>query len=110
MLQNQIEKIETEIDLKSKELLEIYEFGMIPDQVLIEEKNVLLRQLAEIKAYYSTRAAKVITRHDACVKNTNIRCSRIINAAEDNASAVWFVNIARTRTNARRVYHLRKDE
>jgi hypothetical protein len=80
--------LETVIDLKSKEIFEISEFARIPDQVLIEEKNVLLRQLAEIKAFYANKAEKLISRHDACIKNTNVRCSRIINTAEDNASMV----------------------
>ena len=86
--QRKIDKIESEIDKKTRELAEIIEFAAIPEETLEAEIEELLeRQEIEQKNYDQT-ISKIKRRHDVSVKNTNVRMDRIINAAEKVACEV----------------------
>ncbi len=81
-LQQQIEVLEARIDKKNQELSSIIEFKQIPEATLIRERMVLREKLVAIHEKYGTQKEKLLKRHDAVLKNSQIRMERIINAAD----------------------------
>ncbi|KAJ3353803.1 hypothetical protein HDU91_005843 [Kappamyces sp. JEL0680] len=82
---DRIDFLDKEIERKSQELQVIVDFGNIPEAVLEGEINELLEIKAAAALRHSQAIEKLKTRHEASIKNTHIRSSRIINAAEDIA-------------------------
>ena len=70
-------------------MIEFVEFGKVPDSQLEKELSYWIKVQKDAIDLHNKKLSKLSKRHEASIKNTHLRCERIINAAEDIACEVY---------------------
>ena len=69
-------------------MIEFVEFGKVPEIQLESEVAYWKSIQKEANDLHDKKLSKLSKRHESSVKNTHLRCERVINAAEDIACEV----------------------
>ena len=92
--QNRIMYLEQQIVQRGNELIEFIDFGKVPDDQLQEEIASWEEKYNNLNEAHHEKLSKMAKRHEISLKNTQIRCERFINAAEDIACEVLLLVVA----------------
>lgn len=92
--QNRIIYLEQQIVQRGNDLIEFIEFGKIPDDQLQVEIASWEEKYNNLNEAHQEKLSKMAKRHEISLKNTQIRCERFINAAEDIACQVILLVVA----------------